>query len=191
MVLPKAEFAFKEQLTDTAFYADTVFRDNYVNFVALKPYQSTLWKIGSDPREFSSSDFSLSFHNFLGTIDVHFVSRATPNTQCFPQDSGIYRGIKKLTIVEQVEKSILTISPLVGRYRGAFTNSPNDTFTVRVDYFDSSKYDISIVGSKNFYYISNFPKGFRDTTSEKARQYPELSYGQMPEMGYKSCQFGH
>lgn len=187
---PKAEFAFKEILTDTAFYADTIFRDNYVNFVASKPYQSVLWKIGSDPRDFTSADFNLSFINFLGTLNVNFTGKATPNTQCFPADNGVYAGMKQLTVVEQFEKPILTLSPMIGRYRGAFTDKPSDTFTVRIEYFDSTKYDVSLTGAKNFYWISNIPKGFRDTTSEKARQYPELSYGQYPEMGYKSLQFG-
>lgn len=187
---PVAEFAFREMLTDTAFYADTIFRDNYVNFITLKNYKSVLWKLGSDPRDFTSADFNLSFLNNLGTINVGFTGRNDPNTQCFPNDNGIYSGTKQLTIVEQFEKPMLTISPMVGRYKGAFTNTPNDTFTVRIDYFDSTKYDVTLTGNKNFYWISNIPKGFRDTTSESARHYPELSYGQYPEMGYKSLQFG-
>jgi hypothetical protein len=188
---PTAEFYFKEVLTDTAFYADTIFRNNYVNFVASKTYQTVQWEIGSDPRDFTSANFNLSFHNILGTLNIHFTGRATPNTQCFPADNGIYTGTKKLTVLEQFEKPFLTISPMVGRYTGAFTNNPNDTFTVSIDYFDSTKYDVTLTGGKNFYWISNMPKGFRDTTSEPARQYPELRYGQRPKMGYKSLQFGH
>jgi len=187
---PIAEFAFKEVLTDTAFYADTIFRNNFVNFVASKSYQSFQWNIGSDPRDFTQANFNLSFHNFLGTLDINFTGRAKPNTQCFPADNGIYSGTKQLTVLEQFEKPFLTISPMVGRYKGAFTNSPNDTFTISIEYFDSSKYDVTITGGKNFYRINNIPKGFRDTTSEPARQYPELSYGQRPKMGYKSLQFG-
>lgn len=187
---PKAEFAFKEILTDTAFYSDTIFRDNYVNFVALKNYNSVSWKIGDDPRAFTSSNFTLSFVNDLSTFNVNFTGIATPNTQCFPNDNGTYQGIKQLTIVEQFDKATLTISPLVGRYRGAFTNSPNDTFTVRINYFDSAKYDVTMTGNKNFYWISNIPKGFIDSTSSTAYAYPELRNGMSVEMGYKSLQFG-
>lgn len=187
---PVAEFAFKEMLTDTAFYADTIFRDNYVDFVALKNYKSVLWKIGSDPRDFTSADFNLSFINDLGTINIVFTGKNEPNTQCFPADNGTYQGSRPLTIVEQFEKPTLTISPLVGRYKGAFTNTPNDTFTVRIDYFDSTKYDVTMTGNKNFYWISNIPKGFIDSTSSISYEYPELRNGMSVEMGYKSLRFG-
>jgi hypothetical protein len=188
---PVAEFAFKEVLSDTAFYADTIFRLNPVNFTALKNYKSVLWKIGSDTREFTSADFNLRFLNDLGSFIINFTGRNDPNVQCFPTDNGIYEGSRRLTIVEPYQKPNLTLSPMIGRYLGAFTNTPNDTFTVRIEYFDSSKYDVSLTGTKNFYRISNIPKAFRDTTSEPARQYPELSYGQSPNaMGYKSLEFG-
>jgi hypothetical protein len=187
---PKADFAFKEVLSDTAFYADTIFADNPVNFVALRPYKSLLWKVGSDPRDFTTQDFYLNFPNFLGTIDVQFTGHNDANPFCFAGDSGVYRGIKKLTIVEQVDKATLTMSPLVGKYRGAFNTTPNDIFTVRIDYFDSAKYNSSITGSKNFYWISNIPKGYIDSTSSTATTYPELRNGMYPEMGYKSLTFG-
>jgi hypothetical protein len=187
---PKADFAFKEILNDTAFYADTIFRDNYVNFVASKPYQSVLWKIGNDPRDFKSANFTLSFVNSLETITVNFTGWSTPNTQCFPDDKGVYNGIKQLTIVEQFDKPNVTLSPLVGRYRGAFTNTPNDTFTLRINYFDSVKYDVTMTGSKNFYWISNIPKNYKDSTSSTSYAYPELRSGQPVEMGYKCLQFG-
>lgn len=188
--LPQAEFAFKEILSDTAFFADTIYRDNYVNFIALTDYQSVWWKIGSDPRDFRSADFNLSFINYLGSVNVAFTGTNIPNTKCFPTDKGTYKGSRMLSIVEQFDKSVLTLSPLVGKYLGAFTDKPNDTFTVHIDYFDSIKYDVTITGTQNFYFISNIPKGFRDTTTERARQYPELSYGMIPEMGYKCMQFG-
>lgn len=187
---PKAEFAFKEILTDTAFYADTVFRDNYVNFVALKNYKSFLWKIGDDPRNFTSAGFNLSFINNLGTINVTFTGHDAPNKQCFPDDNGMYQGTKPLTIVEQFNKATLTVSPLVGRYRGAFATTPSDTFTVRINYFDSAKYDVTMTGTKNFYWISNIPKGFVDSTSNLSYEYPELRNGMSVEMGYESLQFG-
>ena len=44
----KAEFFVRENLSDTAFIADTVFRDNYVTFEAIGSYYSTVWSIGSD-----------------------------------------------------------------------------------------------------------------------------------------------
>jgi len=184
---PNGKFIFKEILSDTAFEADTIFRDNYVQFQALDIYESVNWKLGADPRNWNKPDFSLSFVDALGTIPINFAGKKKPNIQCFPQDSGIYTSSQKLTVVEQVEKPYLTISPLVGRYKGYFTNDPTDTFITRIDYFDSLKYEIAVTGSKNFYWISNIPKGFISTLGWS---YPELKNGQPIEMGYKCFQFG-
>lgn len=182
-------FAIKEIVGDTAFYADTIFRDNYVQFESLLQYDSVRWKIGNDPRKFSDPQFSLSFVNNLLTIPITFTGYKQPNTSCFPGDNGMYMGEKQLTTVEQVDKSTLTLSPLIGRYQGAFTDAPADTFTVRIEYFDSAKYDVTMTGNKNFYWISNIPKGFV-ATSSPSLEYPELSNGQGIEMGYKSFVFG-
>jgi hypothetical protein len=189
LTLPVAEFSIRETVGDTTFSADTIFRDNYVEFKSLSQYQSVLWKIGNDPRDFNSADFNLSFNNFLGSLLVSFTGKKIPNTLCFPNDNGEYKGTKNITLVEQLDKSTLTISPLVGKYKGYFTDNPSDMWTVRIDYFDSTKYDVSTTGSKNFYWISNIPKAFIDSTSESARQYPELRNGIRLDMGYKSFVF--
>lgn len=186
----KAEFYIKENLSDTAFLADTIFRDNVVTFEANSSYYATTWKVGEDPRVFTARSFTLSFADFLGSLDVQFTGRATPNTRCFPLDSGVYSGTKKLTVVEQEQKPFVTVSPMVGRYKGAYREAPQDSFIVRIEYFDSSKYDASVTGSKNFYWISNIPKGYVDTTSSPAFLYPELRKGMRSEMGYKCLQFG-
>ena len=120
----KAEFFVRENLSDTAFIADTVFRDNYVTFEAIGSYYSTVWSIGSDPREFTPQSFTLSFANFLGTVDINLTGKDTPYTKCFPSDNGVYPVSKKLTIVEQVQKPNLTLSPIVGSYKGVIKNLP-------------------------------------------------------------------
>jgi len=189
-VQPVAEFTMKEIVGDTAFVADTVFNDNEVQFEALTQYQTVKWKVGNDPRDFTQPKFHLYFLNDLITISITFTGKNEPNKMCFPNDNGVYSGVKQLTTVEQFDKSILTLSPLIGRYKGYFTNNPSDTFTVRIEYFDSSKYDPSITGLKNFYWISNIPKGYKDSTSSNALEYPELSNGLPIEMGYKCFEFG-
>jgi hypothetical protein len=187
---PSGQFVIKELIGDTAFIADTVFRDNYVQFQALDNYEIVTWKIGSDPRTWTDPEFSLSFVTVLGTVPINFNGRKTPNRQCFPGDSGMYTSSKELTMVEQVEKPYVTISPLVGSYKGYFTDNPADTFTVRMEYFDSAKYDASVTGSKNFYWFSNMPKGFISTTNA-AFAYPELKNGFSIEMGYKCFVFNY
>src|SRR6266700_747877 len=115
---PGAYFAIKEMVGDTAFTTDTVFRDNYVQFQAVGNYATVTWKIGSDPRQFNQSLFNLSFVNDLVTIPIIFTATGTPDTQCFPADSGKYVGQKMLTTVEQFDKNTLTRSPLIGKYKG-------------------------------------------------------------------------
>jgi hypothetical protein len=187
---PTGRFLIKEMIGDTAFIADTIFRDNYVQFQAIDDYGSVTWKLGSDPRDWTSPDFFLSLHTALGEVPIQFSGRKAPNPQCFPGDSGIYSSTRNLTMVEQVTKPYNTISPLVGTYTGYFINAPLDTFTVRLEYFDSTKYDASITGSKNFYWFSNMPKGFTSTTNAAAI-YPELKNGFSPEMGYKCFVFNY
>ena len=184
--LPSGKFIFQELIGDTAFTADTIFRDNYVQFKTADNYENVTWKLGNDPNIRTQQEFSLSFINALGVVPIEFKGNKTPNTLCFPNDNGIYTSTKNLTMVEQVEKPLLTLSPLIGKYKGYFTNAPNDTFTVRLEYFDSTKYNTSITGSKNFYWFSNMPNGFVSTLS---LPYPELRNGYKIEMGYKCFVF--
>jgi len=188
--LPVAEFEVKEVVGDTAFTADTVFRNNLVRFEALTRYESVTWKIGNDSRVFTTPDFTLSFYRELGKYSVEF--RGTnPPSSCFPNDSGIYKGTKQFVVVEQIEKPILTISPLIGRYHGFSSDNPTDTFTVTIKYFDSTKYNILYTGSQNFYYLNNLPNGFTDFTSDRAMRYPELQHGIKMQMGYKSFAYDY
>jgi len=187
---PSGRFMMQEMIGDTAFAADTVFRDNYVQFEATEKYESVLWKVGADPRNWTNPKFALSFVTEIGTLPITFTGKAKPATLCFPGDVGSYTSTQNLTIVEQVEKPNVTISPLVGRYRGAFIDSPSDIFTVRLDYFDSAKYNTGTTGSKNFYWLSNMPNGFTSTTNA-AYAYPELKNGFSIEMGYKCFVFNY
>jgi hypothetical protein len=184
-----ARFAAFETVGDTLFRADSVYRDNFVQFHALGSYDSVRWRIGSDPRNFTQSLFHLSFANTLGSLSVGFTAYAPANPICFPEDNGVYTGSASLTILEQVDRSLLTLSPLIGKYQGAFTDQPSDTFTIRIEYFDSTKYSPNAFGAKNFYWISNIPKGYYWPFSSQTFSNPELQHGKELNMGYKSFQF--
>ncbi len=186
----KAEFATYELIGDTLLLADTIFNDNPVVFKALQSYNSVSWKIGNDPRPFTSPEFMLRFFNVLETLDVKFEAQKTPNTICFPNDNGIYNATKKITMVDQFDRTKLTVSPIVGNFQGAFTETPFDTFTVKVQYLDSAKYDPGLTGLRNFYNVSNFPKNYVSNNTNLILRYPELKNGSRAEMGYKSFQFG-
>jgi hypothetical protein len=185
-----ASFSIKEIVGDTAFYADTIFRDNPVLFESTGKYDSVKWQIGSDHRTFTDTSFGLSFSNTLYRLAINFTGYKKPETACFPGDNGIYNSVKHLTPVEQFDSSTLTLSPLIGHYHGYFIDDPADTFTVRIEYFDSTKYNTSVTGTQNFYWISNIPKGYVDSTSAYATRYPELRNGLPMDMGYKGFVFG-
>jgi hypothetical protein len=187
---PVAGFVIKEIVGDTSFIADTVFRQNWIVFKTTRPYDSVSWKVGNNPGTFDTPKFEFKFTNILGTIEVNLNAKAVPNQTCFPNDDGVYSGKKSLTIVEKFDKDSLTISPMVGRYKGAFIESSTDTFSVTINYFDSAKYNPSFTGTKNFYWISNIPKGYQDLTSLQSQYYPELRNGMGTIMGYKCLQFG-
>lgn len=187
---PTGQFIIKELIGDTAFTADTIFRDNYVWFQTTENYESVVWKVGSDPRAWTTPEFTLSFLNELGSLPVTLTGTKQPNKECYPNDNGVYTSSKNFALVEQAQKPFVTISPLVGRYKGYFKNNPSDTFTVRIEYFDSTKYDVSITGSKNFYWFSNMPKGFTSTTNA-AFAYSELRNGYSIEAGYKCFVFNY
>ena len=188
VIQPTGKFLIKEIVGDTAFIADTIFKKNYVQFEAVDNYDSIKWKLGTDPRTWTDSDFLLSFYGTLGNIPVSFEGFTTPHPNCFPGDNGIYRSTQTFTLVEAYEKPNLTLSPLIGKYRGGFTDTPDETFTVRIEYFDSAKYEISTTGSKNFYWFSNMPDGFTSQTNA-AYTYPELRHGMGIDIGYKSFTF--
>lgn len=187
-IQPTANFDIRETVGDTTFSADTVFRNNYIQFSALSNYDSVSWKIGDDSRTFLKPYFVLAFPNDITSIAVQFTGYAKPSS-CFPNDKGTYTGTKQLTTVEQFDRATLTRSPLIGKYRGYFVGNPTDTFTVKIDYFDSTKYNTSVTGTQNFYWISNIPKGYIDSTSDFGLRYPELRHGCRVRMGYKSLVF--
>src|SRR4030095_6230225 len=70
LVKPSGQFLIKELIGDTAFTADTIFRDNYVQFQTTESFESITWKVGSDPRVWTTSEFTLSFLTELGTLPV-------------------------------------------------------------------------------------------------------------------------
>lgn len=189
-VRQEADFVIKEHVGHRTFSADTVFRDNYVTFEAIGDFESVEWKIGDDPRKFTTEEVTLSFHQFLGTIDIYLKAFKKPDTKCFTDDDGVYELTKTLTVVEQFDKAFLTKSPLIGRYKGYNEGSPKDTFTVRVEYFDDEKYSTGTFGTHNFYWLSNLPKDFFWDGGSQAYGNPELHQGQQMDMGYKTFSVG-
>jgi hypothetical protein len=186
-VVPKADFSSYEILGDTAFIADTIYRNNYVRLKANANYSINEWSIDTNPITWTGNNVSFNFSGSLGDILIKFKGVTQVTNPCNTLDSSIFFNTRKITILEQSDRSILTISPLVGKYKGSFNDIPLDSFIVKIEYFDSTKYDVGVTGSRNFYWISNIPNGY---TSLLGWAYPELKNGQPVEMGYKCFRFG-
>ena len=185
-----AKFGTFEVWNDTLFRTDTLYTNRFVVFKALEEYDEVSWQVGTDTRTFDQETFQLYFFDDESNKDIYLGFKGidhSPDTTCFPEDDGIYEGESLFRLVEKDARTgVHTVSPLVGHYQVAPVDDPLDTFTVRLEFFDSAKYNSSYTGSKNFYYFSNFPNGYIDSTSDKQAAYPELAYGKTAAMGYRS-----
>ncbi|MEY4937584.1 MAG: hypothetical protein RIS64_3943 [Bacteroidota bacterium] len=109
--------------------------------------QTFNWKIGTDPRVFTNSKFSLSFRvipDLVNKIDVKLL-RERSTDLCFPNDNG------KDTIQKSfyLANDQIVTPPQVGRFKGYIVGQEQDTFTVHI-YFGPRD---------EMYFIDNFPKG--------------------------------
>ena len=189
-VQPSLSFNIREVVYDSSYVTDTMFSHNAVIFETVGEYDSVKWNIGNDPRIFKEPRFIYGSGRFtgipVGQVEIKLTAYKAPNVKCFPADKGIYTASKTLTIVDAYTRGSLTKSPLLGRYHGSNTDSPLDTFTVRIEYFDSTKYDLTHFGRQNFYWISNLPKGYFWDGSDQTYNNPELQYGvEINYLGYK------
>jgi hypothetical protein len=188
-VKPKPVVCVQAMLSDSVYASDTLFNNNRAVFSTPETYDQYYWNIGSDPRTFTSQDFSLIFAKYTGSVLVKFRGQKAPNTLCFPGDDGMYEDTQRVVLVSQFTPPI-TISPLRGKYKGAFDDTRYDSIEFSIDYYDSVKYNNVYTGSQQFYWLNGFPKGFYNT-STTAYVYPELRNGMDMEIGYRSFEAGY
>ena len=189
-VQPVLSFNIREVVYDSSYVTDTMYSHNAVIFETVGEYDSVKWNIGSDPRIFKEARFVYASGRFtgipVGQLEIKLTAYKAPNVKCYPDDKGIYSASKTLTIVDAYTKGSLTKSPLLGHYHGYNTDNPLDTFTVRIEYFDSAKYDLTHFGRQNFYWISNLPKGYFWDGGDQTIYSPELQHGnEIAYMGFK------
>ena len=84
-----AKFSVKEPIADTTFVTDTVFAGAPTIFEADQEYTSYLWRVGNDPRTWTTKVFSLTYNEALGNVPVTLIVQKLPNKTCFPKDNGI------------------------------------------------------------------------------------------------------
>ncbi len=170
-----------EMIGDSTFATDTAFTGT-VLFETKGNYKQFHWKIGYDTSTFNSKKFTLRFEYPLPAINVNLFVSNNPNAQCFPNDDGMDTAINSLTILP---RDSTAKSPLIGDYLGYIEGRQSDTFTVRINFWNDKKYN-PVLGPQPFYTISNFPKGYRDTTSSIGTRFKELSYGYVCDWGYRA-----
>lgn len=141
---------------------DTTYSNQVVTFAGPgAPYTAWEWQVGASTTTRSAQNFSLFFDNAAkGPIRVRLIARRPPSTACFPHDDGVDTLTRVLTLVPFKDYKAPTRdprAPIYGKFQGATTDAPRDTFTVRI-----------YQGANYFYpkdstapptdYVSNLPK---------------------------------
>ncbi|UOQ96531.1 hypothetical protein MUN81_14930 [Hymenobacter sp. 5317J-9] len=109
---------------------DTAFTKQTISFEAPgAPYTSYEWRVGTDPRVFTTRKFGLFFPEAAtGTYAVRLIATRPPNTRCFAKDDGVDTLTQVLTLVNRTQRRAV----IYGKFLGSNTDAPRDTFTIRV-----------------------------------------------------------
>lgn len=128
---------------DTLLLSDTVITDNFAVFRADSNYASYNWKIGDDPRTFTTKAVSLFFRYPVSSLPIRLIATWIPDKKCFPEDDGIDTVYRYLTVIDK------ELNPIFGSYEGALSSTPTDIYTVEItpDYYSSR------------FYLTNINKG--------------------------------
>ena len=163
-------FRIQEQTGSRFFDTDTTY-PRTVAFRAPRTYVAFQWTIGNDPTVFKDSVFTLEFNQAVGTIPVRLIARRALNTACFPHDDGVDTLTKVLTIVPLDPTA--PRPALLGKFNGATTDAPADTFTVRV--FTAPK---PSVPTDIELHLQNLNKGCLGTAIDVAGGYRSVVFSQ-------------
>ncbi len=136
----KADFDCSEYFdenTDLLVKCDTLIASSHLSwFGSTHEYLSYQWKVGSDTNTRNGKSFLIQFTKPFGTIPVTLIGTRKPRPECLPGDDGVDTFTKAITIVD--EKA----SPLFGKFKGALTHNPTDTFTIAI----TANHGISQIG---------------------------------------------
>lgn len=139
--IASAEFIMGQRFMreDTVVNADTVLAKRIIVFRAKNEYQHYEWRIGTDPRVFTTREVALFFDEVFQplTIDVSLKVRDTFLEKCFGE-AGTDSVMRKLTLVHSLSSRVF------GKYEGYLENDPSDTFIVEVSYCQPGTFNYSI-----------------------------------------------
>ena len=171
----KRGFESYEYVLDTLLRTDTSFADRNILFKTNEPYNNITWKIGSDPRTFTSQSVNLRFSN-PEILNVILKGNAI-NSNCISEN---FTSTKPFVLIEN-NGSIQ--SPLVGIYRGYNIDNANEIFSVAIKFWIGSRYNW---WSNGAYSVENLPNGYLDTTKNfNGYSRPEIK-GIIASTGYKN-----
>lgn len=128
----KYYFTVANEVETRYFPSDTVFAGGLtgtVRLLAPAVYRTVVWQVGGDPRTFTTNPFKLNFPTAVGTVLIRFVG-TRPVNACRPGDRGVDTLTQRLTVVPFNYRH--PHAAVEGRFVGATTAAPLDTFTVRI-----------------------------------------------------------
>jgi len=135
----KADFGcapYLNENTDLLVKCDTLIAGSFLSwFGSNHYYQSYQWKVGSDTNIRQGKSFLIQFPNPVGTIPVTLIGQRKPRPDCLPGDDGVDTFTKQITIVDWKATALL------GTYRGALTNNPNEIYDLQITLTDISLID--------------------------------------------------
>lgn len=116
------------------------------------------WTVGNDPRVYTQREISLAFDQLNGPVTVRLRVQKTPNTACFPNDTGEATAQKTLVLVPQAQ------APIYGDYEGYSLSNPGRKFTIQIrpnsllNLPEGCRYDLRnevLIGSTALFAFSN------------------------------------
>ena len=169
-----AEFIVAEQLlsVDTLIDEDTLLTGRTLTFKAKNEYQTYEWRIGSDPRVFTTRSVSLFFEKSISAknIDVKLKVKDSFLESCFP-NKGEDSLTKRIVLLPS------TASATFGRYEGSLDEDPTNKFIITIRYCQP--------GVNGFICTNNINKGC-DNNNEPPRQGPPIE----STFSYKAMKIG-
>jgi hypothetical protein len=161
---------------DSVIVSDTVLTDNNIVFRASEDYDSYEWKIGDDPKVFTSKQVSLYFQYPVSRVAIRLIVKKFPFKSCFPQDDGLDTLIKYLNVIDRKQ------NPIFGEYRGSIVSNASDIFNVQITH-DAFFDQINILNINKDCYPIDEAIGLRGFTTRMAFKKMYFYSG----FFYKSC----
>lgn len=153
----KADFKMTPGFFGDSLMATDEFYKSTIKFVALANYETYMWKIGDDPRTFTTKQVTLNFQNAsVGEYAVQLIATRKASG-CFPNEKTKDTVRKTFKIHPSLPTGTTQDSSLVlrvGRWRGSYTDAPNEIITIPI-----ALYGAYPNGELNGVRIFNIPKG--------------------------------